>query len=284
MQINIDTHFVIGHSHLVNEDYAIGGVEPSPWMVVADGCSSSPQTDIGSRLLAMAAREYLIGHLAAGTEPEANELAQYAALKAEAASRVIGLPLQSIDATLVVAFVTGAGDSQTVKVIAIGDGAIVYTDRQGEMKLIEIEYSHNAPYYPSYRVDRARDGLYVEQSANAVKTVTMNGAAEEEGVREPTVISIPVDGLSSLLIASDGLASFVNVATKQVVPIEGIARSLVAFRNTTGEFLKRKMRRALKGWSKDDVFNSDDLSVAAMVFDKGGDTWTSSTVAANESA
>ena len=57
--INVDHYMTIGSSHQVCEDYIISGTEPFPYIILSDGCSSSKDTDIGARILAQCAKNYL---------------------------------------------------------------------------------------------------------------------------------------------------------------------------------------------------------------------------------
>jgi len=44
-------HYRTGKSrHKSCEDYTLSGSDPMPYLIVCDGCSSSPQTDIGAML------------------------------------------------------------------------------------------------------------------------------------------------------------------------------------------------------------------------------------------
>src|SRR5215203_2249321 len=49
--MNTDCFFNIGATHSVCQDYVVA----SPYLILSDGCSSSPDTDIGARLLVKAA-------------------------------------------------------------------------------------------------------------------------------------------------------------------------------------------------------------------------------------
>ncbi len=262
MSINVDSHYVIGQSHLNNEDYAISNVAPFPHMILADGCSSSAHSDIGARMLVMAAREYLLNDARTSSPTNPEHLAVFAALKAEAATRVVGAPTTSIDATLAVAFIR----DDNAYVYLFGDGSVFVRKTTGEEQLVTVDYSHNAPYYPSYRADSARDAEYKARSGNAVKVVTVQGERKQEPLLSPTVFTFPVERLSLLMITSDGLSSFIDTQSARSIEASTITSELTRMRNTNGAFMKRKLKRALKTWSRDGIHNSDDLSVGAMVF------------------
>src|SRR3990170_3536863 len=59
--INSDSLYLIGKSHQVCQDYTYHGVTKwgLPYIIVADGCSSAKDSDIGARLLTHAAKECL---------------------------------------------------------------------------------------------------------------------------------------------------------------------------------------------------------------------------------
>ena len=55
-----DAYFAIGRTHDVCQDYALASDDvPKTWALVSDGCSSSPASDIGARLLGRAAAHAL---------------------------------------------------------------------------------------------------------------------------------------------------------------------------------------------------------------------------------
>ena len=62
--MNEDCYFEIGHSHTICEDYALTGKinENLSYAIVCDGCSASDTVDLGARILAHTAREYLISY------------------------------------------------------------------------------------------------------------------------------------------------------------------------------------------------------------------------------
>lgn len=63
--MNSDCYFEIGHSHTICQDYALTGKinDVLSYAIISDGCSSSPLVDVGARLLAHSAKEYLITRL-----------------------------------------------------------------------------------------------------------------------------------------------------------------------------------------------------------------------------
>jgi hypothetical protein len=235
-------------------------------MILGDGCSSSPHTDIGVRLLVMGARQVLLNYLAARLIPSADALAQEVVQHAYAALRLTGLPLASLDATLSVAFVYDG----YAHVYLYGDGALIQVNLSGQSTLTAIQYSHNAPYYPSYRVDKTRDKDYRLKSQDHRKTVVINGQASHGTVLAPTYYRIAVMELSALVIASDGLDNVIDTRQPKAMAREEVAGQFLEFTNANGAFVQRRLKRTLKQWAKQGIVNSDDLSVGAMVFASPG--------------
>ena len=200
-----DSHYAIGKSHLYCQDYALHGQRPTPLVIVSDGCSCSPHSDIGARLIAQAAREYLQGCLAKGeAPPEYPEMALYVAVKAQAAARVIETPESALDATLVTAFSLGG----SLWVHAYGDGLVVTRDLAGQWRSIRIGFSHNAPYYPSYRTQPTRRADYADHSVGQEKRID-DSQGQYTGVfdcQAPSFFSFDAEQTALLAIASDGLA------------------------------------------------------------------------------
>src|SRR6185295_18680312 len=96
--MNTDAAINIGSTHSVCQDYAIAR---NGYVVLADGCSSSPDTDIGARLLVKALDQRL------GTPTDIEELHRESARTALGWAAMLGLPDQAVDATLLSAHVEG---------------------------------------------------------------------------------------------------------------------------------------------------------------------------------
>src|SRR5215510_2075397 len=96
--MNADATINIGATHSVCQDYVI---VRNDYVILSDGCSSSPDTDIGARLLVKALDQTL-------KQPgDIEELHKNAARVALGWANMIALPPQSIDATLMSIHVTG---------------------------------------------------------------------------------------------------------------------------------------------------------------------------------
>ncbi len=262
--VKVDSYYVMGQSHLVTQDYAISGTEPFPYIILSDGCSSSSHTDIGARLLAMAAKQYLTKKVLNNKRINAKKLILKVASKASAAANNLGAANTLLDATLMIVFMM----NNQVYIYVFGDGAIFYTTKSGDFSIINISYSHNAPYYPVYQIDESRDKQYRMKSMNDFKISESSKTSQKENIYEPTELVFPVSELSSLLIATDGVSSFYDTKNSKPVKIDSIAKELSDFKNTKGDFIKRRIKRILKKGAATEIYNMDDLAVGAMILEK----------------
>jgi len=265
--MQIDTFMTIGKNHKVCEDYILSGMNPIPYIIISDGCSSSKGTDMGARLLCFLSQQY-IRFRASSTnhfEPDHDEMGLWIIHNAELVGKQLGLPKNALDATLIIGY---QYTEDIIKVHFYGDGCVIhFRPNYGSIEIIE--YSKNAPYYLSYKIDDERHNLYHSMNQQRIiKTYLI----------EPEYVEIcnPYDnnksvfnfGLSEidsgLLIASDGLASFIK-DEEGVIPFPSFVKNFFAFKTTKGEFLKRRANKELITLAKDGIYNYDDLSIGAFL-------------------
>src|SRR6185295_20387035 len=116
--MNADSTFMIGTTHSVCQDYALANnASNASNVIVTDGCSTSPDTDIGARLLVRAASQLLSNQHSA----DVVALHKEAARLALEWTRDIGLQPESVDVTLLTAHLH---DGEVI-VGASGDGLIL---------------------------------------------------------------------------------------------------------------------------------------------------------------
>lgn len=160
MTITLDSHYTIGQLHLFCQDYVCHGWEPYPYVILADGCSAEPDSDVGARLLVLNARRLLPRFMAAATDEVGRRachwrLGRRIVRRAARQARELGAD-SALDATLLIAWCDGA----TVYVHLYGDGCLAARRADGGIMAIQIEYAGNAPYYLSYLLNRERWALY----------------------------------------------------------------------------------------------------------------------------
>jgi len=262
MIINAD-HYVMGKNrHKICEDYAISGMDPVPYAIVSDGCSSSPGSHIGAMLVTLAARRQMQEIIKAGEIFDYEAFGKNVIGKASAISRSLYLPDTVLDATLLIAWIT---DSH-VSVFVYGDGFVIAKHRdETRPRIMEISLESNAPYYLSYQLDKERNHLYgMEMQGKKIVRSLGNGLDESISLAydAPVQYHFSMQEFSAVLIASDGLSSFAGSSGS--VPASDLISEFTAFRNYAGEFLKRRAKRVISGCEKKSLVQTDDVSLAAI--------------------
>jgi hypothetical protein len=287
-----DVAFCIGEAHAVCQDYALAAPideEGTPHTVLlSDGCSSSPHTDIGARLLAHQMRCDLPRFarqlaLCPGEPPQsiADAAVTRSYRRAARLAQHLGLPGGCLDATLLgLVEISGDRSRGALYTLFYGDGVAAYGRRDGSLIVLECAYPAAYPFYPAYLASDERLERWRGVEANA-QTLTRTVYAADGTVLDErrTVPDTPqflfrmdfVDlaALTFAAVFSDGVQSFLREAdggARSPVPAGDVVRELTAFKSFTGVFAHRRLRRfaedaAARGWS-----HHDDLSVAALAF------------------
>ncbi len=199
--IYFDKFSEIGSSHKENEDYTVIGDEKNPFVIVCDGCSSSENTAIGSRILALSAAEIFktkAVHIV-------KDIGIPAIWKAHSIVKLLGLDLSCLDSTLIIAgFNKHMGQ---INVCMWGDGCL-YSKYYGKERTSYVEYSNEMPYYLSYQIDPKRDVDYNNLvSDGMIHKITPRSIDDP---LEPTSFTFSINELDYLLLATDGVKSFIE--------------------------------------------------------------------------
>lgn len=299
--MNCDSHFEKGHSHLVCQDYALHEkFEDFQFVIVSDGCSSSKDTDVGARILCHVAKDYLIHYHKIGILESLYQRDNLAEILLMLEPAIIKKCLElktslnmrstAFDATLLIAL---NYKSSTVA-MGRGDGAIIFK-YQDRIKYVRGEYESGAPFYLSYKFNSDRLALYdtqfpgefVRTYYNRKKSDTIftidkkdsddyrysslfyNSRYDKEYRTENKDNGDEGEiKLESISIASDGLFSFFYnpVVTGNSGPcnLDSIIPDYIDFKNTSDNFLKRRMRKVGSELDKIGVFHEDDLAIGTL--------------------
>ncbi len=285
--MNSDSAFIIGATHEVCQDFAVAGggsvihhggdtaSSGGPYVIVSDGCSSSPDTDTGARLLVKAAQglmrssEQLPADCLQGIHEEAARLAL-------ARADLIGLCPQAVDATLLTAHLCNG----TAIIACSGDGVVVLQSRTGLTDVYSISYTSGYPLYPSYAHQPERLRLIEgggSSNAKEVKHFRVGSDGKSWRLQDSLISDSRVEIFTRQIqecqlaaVLSDGIHSFFTArkteTTKRVeaIPMWEALKELVSFKSTHGAFVKRRLKRfkghcQLKGWR-----HLDDLAVGVI--------------------
>ncbi len=277
-----DSHFCIGQSHWVCQDYTLHGQRPFPFAMVADGCSASLNSDIGARLLVHAALQHLqdlCSDIPAHTHWPVGELIVQTAWHAAQTSQ---LDMTALDATLwIVAY-----HNQRLRVHGYGDGGVVHRWKD-DMAFYQADWYGNAPYYLSYRLDDRRHQLYEEAVGEQPLTLSTHGNAMTQPSQESLARDYPLiwefdphhtDVLAAL---SDGVSSVRNRRRMTRVDPRQIADQWTRYPNLVSGFARYQLMQSMIDLNRQQLDTLDDASVAALARDREAmsDTWPFARVA-----
>jgi len=236
---------------------------------VADGCSNSKKTDFGARIVAevfSTTIRRLLGDSLVLTGDPTPVIKGLIKDKITAINSQIGFPSSVYDATIVAALATKNDNS--LHLFIWGDG-IINVQRGEKAMLYQASYESNAPYYFAYELSKTgRASEYAKLYGDNRATLYRQGVSEkiqpfywerQELTGETNVTTVSV--------MSDGLGTYSRINEEQeAAPIEAaqIVKELTTFKNTTGEFVQRRMRRHQKGCKTNNITHFDDISCASI--------------------
>lgn len=270
--MNADCTLNIGSTHSLCQDYVIArNGDKSPYVILSDGCSSSPDTDIGARLLVRAMDQRLVANPGSDLEEMHTESASVALGWAA----VMGVAAQAVDATLMSAHVSG----DELIVGCSGDGVIVLESNTCVLDVFEISSPSGYPFYPCYmhqpqrleemvHNDRCRKELKHFRRNSADEPLKLLGVTTSDSLTE--VLNLNASDYKYAAVASDGIHSFLHVQQSmngkrvEAVSLTAILEMLWSFKNSQGAFVERRMKRFRKDIQSKGWQHADDLSVGVI--------------------
>ncbi len=274
-----DSLFVIGSTHQVCQDYSLTSEDLPEWpcfALLSDGCSSSKNTDVGARMIVLAAyqEQVLFGQgLVSGPRSFIERVQKNSPVKNN-----------SLDATLLMLnghSSLSENGTQLVQGTAYGDGFFFGLRKDGRVEFWQIDQG-DAPAYLSNLLQWGRlqrylekwggkcsvrhwlDGELVESTTTQILVTPGTEGPDFQIENFGINLRFDLDQYKMLGIGSDGLDSFKDRDLNRVSPVEvlkcvcdiTVARGTFVQRNV-GHFLKKECPKL--GWKHD-----DDVSVAAI--------------------
>lgn len=266
--MNADSAFMIGTTHSVCQDYAFA---KNNYVIVSDGCSTSGDTDIGSRLLVRAASRLF----SIPNDGDVGALHKQASRLALDWAQEIGLRPQSVDATLMTAHSHDGG----LNIGASGDGVIVLESQSGVLDIFSISFPNGCPLYPAYEHQperllawHANTRAYKEvrqfQSRGLLNPPELVNIETSESVTE--TMRINRSDYRHVTIISDGVQSFYrtedSTTSKHLtsIPLDQVLKEVVAFKGWYGAFVARRAKKFQKQCASNGWRHADDLAVGAI--------------------
>lgn len=271
--MHIDSHFMIGSSHDVCQDYAMTYYrDHTNIAIVGDGCSTISEedgiknhlfSDVSSRISVCTFAKTLLDTIF--LEENLINLLFHDNLLRQALYNPIGLALG--DSTINCIYINNNSD---IKWFNIGDGVIVIKNKNGKITIIERYFEPNIPILARYCIDKSWDAW---KKLN-VKTYSEKIEIVNNEVVEVTKTEIPSQWLyyetfskqdvESITVFSDGISSFYNGINKEET-YKSVLKAL-EFKNTIGFFVKRRLKRFIENQKELGYINQDDVSMATIYF------------------
>lgn len=307
---NTDWYLRRGIEHTITEDYALtnnrelvysngrlkknipGPIMDEPFAIVCDGCSSSPHTDVGARILAhhsKTAKKILRGFGETSEDRRSFYTAVWGASHTTCAN--LNLPYSALDATILTAHVNEKGQ---YRMCALGDGVMAGRTKSGEVIVTSIEFPSNAPIYLRLLVDPEQYAKYCSQFGTKIKVATSKLTPFENGSYDKSIVDInefdlpetnrgvlwvdtsptiySTETMEAVAIYSDGASSFQQYERTATgtrvtsVPMEDIIWETMSFKKYGGNFVHARCDKAFAGFEKQSFpwRNLDDFSMAAI--------------------
>lgn len=267
MRLYLGHHFVMGATHYVCQDYALHGDEPAPFIVVSDGCSSAPDTDVGARLLCCMARKILY-HNYRVEEPQTppldyTDFGNKVVTTAEIITEAMGVTPDVLHATLMVACVK----NNTVYVYIYGDGTILLLGHAGQVRYLDFQFNDNMPYYLNYWKNAELHTAYAQahDTANTLEIVSgEHGEAERRHFQSPLEFKFSLEEYSAVALASDGCSQFLDTGTQVKLPLSTVAPRLLNFRTDRDAFVREHLHEVVEDYARLGVYVLDDLALGVI--------------------
>jgi hypothetical protein len=277
--MNTDCAFYIGTTHEVCQDYALAGKNS---LVISDGCSSSPLSDIGSRVLSITAINKVkeLDTLFSFDEKEC-------ILLARPTIKMLNIPDECLDATLLIATLY----KHALEATSYGDGVIAIKTKDGDITIIDCAYEDSYPFYINYMYNNTgRYGNWLknhDKKRVTLSTLKPNGDIEpfEDFIQQTRIKDLGIlysrenklwielvatDLIEYVAIMSDGVHSFYETIetetsryNKSISYLE-VLKELLSFKNYNKSFVQRRINKFRKACVKKNWANSDDFSLAVI--------------------
>lgn len=272
--MNADCYTNIGRQHSACQDYArtgtfiVEGMDlselydniPALYAAVADGCSQAPDSDIGARLLVRGLENAILTEVP-NRSLHAIEFAQDIAIHGS-------FDVACLDATLLYAIPT----EDSIDVVIHGDGVVAARRRDGTVTHTVVECPRGAPDYLSYLLDDGRMAAYQSQIQDLKSYRSFEGdrmtSEMEVPAFYPVTLSYPRAEFDLVVLMSDGAQSFMRLTPTgtQKVPVHEVVEQVMAIKNTTGDFVVRRIRNGFLGrfCVNHNWHHYDDFAMAAI--------------------
>ena len=250
-----------GSTHLINEDYCKHGIiNGYNYIIIADGCSSSKNTDVGARLLCLSF-EHVFKKQSDAIFSNIELLDELIVDHILLLKRLLTLDDALFDATLLIAI----SDGNKTIVKTYGDGNIIVQKKNGIVEHHNIQYYDNSPFYLSYQLDESRLAGYLsinfDKGYNTLTVFQDNQQIKEHITKfdhsYQSVMYLNNNDFETVTLTTDGLDTFQD----ESLPISPLF-DIIDFKNKNGSFVERRMKSFFR--KNKQTYHQDDFTIATL--------------------
>ncbi len=280
----VDSYFEIGSSHETQgipcQDYAVTATNDTDYFaMIADGCSSGRNTDLGARILC----HYLLEQFNNQTLSAFLAQTKFDSVLWDAVwAKRVTQDINDYLATMLFAF----SKDGSHYIYSLGDGVFSYIQDR-TLVIVNIEYNLNTPYYLAYKHNGLNKAYerHFEKEEWIKKTTSITYDLDNESIVDITTVNatkenydkfqvFKLDNISQLTLFSDGIMQTNLYDVEKTVEL---IHKLNQFKTTAGTFVKRTCINGMKKISKDlqsenpfemypdKVAFIDDFSMASII-------------------
>lgn len=265
--MNIDSHYIIGEKHKICQDYTLHGeTEHFVYGFLCDGCSGAKNTDLGTRLIAHAAKNNL-EHLEKffGQDNFWDLFLTTIFTRLENSQFIVFNDHECLSATLLC--VIHHKTQNKTQYAIFGDGNIFVKYKNGAINRTTIEFENSMPFYPYYNFfknnkDEFLSERYLKnQPENFSRLFCQNLEPNKDYVfskKYQTHFYDTVYDWEWIALSSDGIESF--SAENSLIS----AAKLLDFKNFSGSFVERRLTSFTRQQKKQELSWYDDLSLVCL--------------------
>jgi len=253
--MNSDHIIRIGKTHKLCQDYARCS---NNIVIVSDGCSSSPDSDFGARLITKIAENFHSKYTLYG-----EDFYQSIINKAHYLSLELELNQFALDAT----FLSIRNIEDKLIVDIVGDGYLIIKYKTN-LVIYHFEYPSNYPEYLSYKTNEVRmrnvKAININQPFKTTKyTISNETTVAENYILEKNYIILDKTDIEFCIVSTDGLGSFVHENNSSVDFIS-VGEKLTNIQFYKGCFLQRSFNGLMKEFNKQKINHFDDIGIAGF--------------------
>lgn len=251
-----DSFYKMGTAHVTCDDFAVIGSwneGQTHLAMVFDGCSGSPNSSVGARLLAS---ELMFKFRIFSMTAQEIKTAFMRVLKNTLNDLwwkhkdVYGQKF--LDCTILCAI---SGPEET-DVVVIGDGSFTQMDKNKSLSMHLFSFGSEAPGYASYLLDENREDAFTYLAKTAHDEWAYSMLETPDTILKASITSfnlteVPIrwyslkhSDVARLVLTTDGIAQLVD-EKQDKVPWQEACKALITFKNDKGQFLARKSDRIL---------------------------------------